>query len=259
MPRRSRCKPTRKRIAPVTAAESFEQQYLDIKDLPMIGSVEGGALARTQGARRPGGCRTTGNANRFVIAFVKRYQGHGLDLGDLVGLATRGCPVPCASSIRARRQVHLVRRVVGSSGGAEGARGTDALGPLPAQPEHCRRPLHSAQGLLAQGVWAHAIGSGTRRRFVATPGSSGCQATLRDRGRSMHQLATEGGHPGRAPRRSARAPRSRRAPRSAHADFIDRLFHSTSTPRERRDPRLSAGFDPKEEQHTSRRLAKRLA
>lgn len=92
MPRRSRRVPERARAVPVTAAESFEQYLRDIKDLPMIGSVEEErALARCARAGDSVAAERLVTANlRFVIAFVKRYQGHGLDLSDLVAIGNEG-------------------------------------------------------------------------------------------------------------------------------------------------------------------------
>ena len=92
MPRRSRRLPERARAVPLTAGESFEQYLRDIKDLPMIGSIEEErALARRARDGCPDAAERLVTANlRFVIAFVKRYQGHGLDLSDLVAIGNEG-------------------------------------------------------------------------------------------------------------------------------------------------------------------------
>ena len=93
MPRVSRRAPLRARHASTAmAGESFEQYLRDIKDLPMIGTVdEERSLARRARAGDPDAADRLVTANlRFVIAFVKRYQGHGLDLGDLFAIGNEG-------------------------------------------------------------------------------------------------------------------------------------------------------------------------
>src|SRR5690606_24715958 len=75
-----------------SASEAFEQYLADIKDLPMITDIEEErALARRarDGDEAAAAALVTANL-RFVIAFVKRYQGHGLELGDLVAIGNEG-------------------------------------------------------------------------------------------------------------------------------------------------------------------------
>ncbi|NNG17393.1 MAG: RNA polymerase sigma factor RpoD/SigA [Gemmatimonadales bacterium] len=76
--------------APPTSA--FDQYLQDIQKLPMISDPkEEKRLARlarngdTQAAER----LVTANL-RFVISYVKKYQGHGLDLGELVAIGNEG-------------------------------------------------------------------------------------------------------------------------------------------------------------------------
>ncbi|MCA9721072.1 MAG: sigma-70 family RNA polymerase sigma factor, partial [Gemmatimonadetes bacterium] len=74
------------------AAESFEQYLRDIKDLPMITNrEEEREVARQARAGDQQAAERLVTANlRFVIAFVKRYQGHGLELSDLVAIGNEG-------------------------------------------------------------------------------------------------------------------------------------------------------------------------
>jgi RNA polymerase primary sigma factor len=92
MPRLSRRVRAVARPAPLVAGESFEQYLSDIRDIPMIKSAdEERALARRARAGDEVAIERLVTANlRFVIAFVKRYQGHGLELSDLVAIGNEG-------------------------------------------------------------------------------------------------------------------------------------------------------------------------
>jgi RNA polymerase primary sigma factor len=73
-------------------SSAFDQYLHDIQKLPLIGSAEEERrLARraqkgdTEAAER----LVTANL-RFVISYVKKYQGHGLDLSELVAIGNEG-------------------------------------------------------------------------------------------------------------------------------------------------------------------------
>ncbi len=71
---------------------SFDQYLLDIQRLPMITDpMEERRLARRarRGDERAAERLVTANL-RFVIAYVKKYQGHGLDLSELVAIGNEG-------------------------------------------------------------------------------------------------------------------------------------------------------------------------
>ena len=93
MPRRPASPSPRGRlpVAPL-AAESFEQYLRDIRDLPMITDrEEERECARLARAGDADAAERLVTANlRFVISFVKRYQGHGLELVDLVAIGNEG-------------------------------------------------------------------------------------------------------------------------------------------------------------------------
>lgn len=74
------------------AASSFDQYLLDLKKLPMISDrAEERALARRAQAGDEAAAERLVTANlRFVISYVKRYQGHGLDLSELVAIGNEG-------------------------------------------------------------------------------------------------------------------------------------------------------------------------
>jgi RNA polymerase primary sigma factor len=77
------------RAAPATA---FDQYLLDIQKLPLITDpAEERRLARRaqQGDEVAAERLVTANL-RFVISYVKKYQGHGLDLSELVAIGNEG-------------------------------------------------------------------------------------------------------------------------------------------------------------------------
>src|ERR1044072_3053682 len=77
------------RSSPSTA---FDQYLHDIQRLPLISDpAEERRLARRaqQGDQQAAGRLVTANL-RFVISYVKKYQGHGLDLSELVAIGNEG-------------------------------------------------------------------------------------------------------------------------------------------------------------------------
>ena len=77
------------RSSPSTA---FDQYLHDIQKLPLISDpAEERRLARRaqQGDERAAERLVTANL-RFVISYVKKYQGHGLDLSELVAIGNEG-------------------------------------------------------------------------------------------------------------------------------------------------------------------------
>jgi RNA polymerase primary sigma factor len=77
------------RTAPSSA---FDQYLLDIQKLPMITDPEEEKrLARRAQAGDPAAAERLVTANlRFVISYVKKYQGHGLELSELVAIGNEG-------------------------------------------------------------------------------------------------------------------------------------------------------------------------
>ena len=75
-----------------TPSDSFDQYLQDIQKLPLIADPgEERRLARLarSGDRDAAERLVTANL-RFVISYVKKYQGHGLDLGELVAIGNEG-------------------------------------------------------------------------------------------------------------------------------------------------------------------------
>jgi RNA polymerase primary sigma factor len=75
-----------------SGGSTFDQYLADIKRLPLIGSVaEERAVARLAQQGDPAAAERLVTANlRFVISYVKKYQGHGLDLAELVAIGNEG-------------------------------------------------------------------------------------------------------------------------------------------------------------------------
>ncbi|CAN5902848.1 hypothetical protein BH24GEM1_BH24GEM1_05890 [soil metagenome] len=71
---------------------SFDQYLLDIQKLPMITDPdEEKRLARRALSGDEVAAERLVTANlRFVISYVKKYQGHGLDLSELVAIGNEG-------------------------------------------------------------------------------------------------------------------------------------------------------------------------
>lgn len=79
-------------LARQSAGSSFDQYLLDIRKLPMItDQKEEIRLARRAQKGDPEAMDRLVTANlRFVISYVKRFQGHGLDLAELVAIGNEG-------------------------------------------------------------------------------------------------------------------------------------------------------------------------
>jgi RNA polymerase primary sigma factor len=81
-----------KQISRAAPASAFDQYLHDIQKLPLIkDSAEEKRLARLaqRGDTAAADQLVTCNL-RFVISFVKKYQGHGLDLSELVAIGNEG-------------------------------------------------------------------------------------------------------------------------------------------------------------------------
>jgi len=90
--RQARTRKPRPAIRPSAPSGSFDQYLHDIQKLPMITDVrEERRLARLAQEGDPAAAERLVTANlRFVISYVKRYQGHGLELSELVAIGNEG-------------------------------------------------------------------------------------------------------------------------------------------------------------------------
>ena len=83
---------TRKGYFRSAPSSAFDQYLLDIQKLPLITDVaEEKRLARLAQKGDEAAAERLVTANlRFVISYVKKYQGHGLDLSELVAIGNEG-------------------------------------------------------------------------------------------------------------------------------------------------------------------------
>ncbi len=263
MPRRRRA-PERTRL-PVAAAESFEQYLRDIKDLPMIANVEEERrLARRAREGDIDAVDRLVTANlRFVIAFVKRYQGHGLDLSDLVAIGNEGL-------LRAVRKFDPDRGVKFISYAVWWVRQA-VLKALAEQTRSVRFPLNQntavvrfakAQGLLAQELGrtptdqelstALAVSldevRDAKRLFVTEVSLDAPVETSDSRSTTLGERLPVGDA----------SEIELRTDEVLRRDFIERLFRRYLTPRERRILSLYYGLDPTEEARTLEEIGEAL-
>lgn len=256
MPRRAAPVPSRARVT-LNAAESFEQYLRDIKDLPMITDIqEERALARKAREGDDIAIERLVTANlRFVIAFVKRYQGHGLELGDLVAIGNEGL-------LRAVRKFDPDRGVKFISYAVWWVRQA-VLKALAEQTRSVRFPLNQNTAVVrfakAQGLLAQELGRTPTDEELATA----LMMPLEDVRDARRLFVTEvsldapvESGDSRAATLGERLPLGEngeietRTDEILRRDFIDRIFRRYLTPRERRILSLYYGLDPSEEART---------
>ncbi len=257
MPRRSSRMPVRAHSVAITAGESFEQYLRDIRDLPMVKNVEEErSLARRARAGDTEAADRLVTANlRFVIAFVKRYQGHGLDLSDLVAIGNEGL-------LRAVQKFDPDRGVKFISYAVWWVRQA-VLKALAEQTRSVRFPLNQNTAAVrfakAQGLLAQELGRTPTDHELA----EALATTLNDVRNAKRLFVTEvsldapvESSDSRASTLGERLPIGEGTEIETHTDitlrrdFIDRLFRRYLTPRERRILSLYYGLDPLEEART---------
>ncbi len=263
MPRRRRA--SERTRPPVTAAESFEQYLRDIKDLPMIGSIEEERrLARLAREGDEASIDRLVTANlRFVIAFVKRYQGHGLDLGDLVAIGNEGL-------LRAVRKFDPDRGVKFISYAVWWVRQA-VLKALAEQTRSVRFPLNQNTAVVrfakAQGLLAQELGRTPTDEELSTA----LTVTIEEVRDAKRLFVTEVSldapmetGDSRSSTLGERLPLGEsseielRTDEVLRRDFIERLFRRYLTPRERRILSLYYGLDPTEEARTLEEIGEAL-
>jgi RNA polymerase primary sigma factor len=258
MPRRTRSAPPRARLPhSAPAAESFEQYLRDIKDLPMVTNIEEErALARRAREGDQEAIERLVTANlRFVIAFVKRYQGHGLELGDLVAIGNEGL-------LRAVRKFDPDRGVKFISYAVWWVRQA-VLKALAEQTRSVRFPLNQNTAVVrfakAQGLLAQELGRTPTDQELATALIQPIE-DIRDARRlfvtEVSLDAPVDGADARSATLGERLPLNEaseietRTDEVLRKDFLERLFRRYLTPRERRILSLYYGLDPDEEART---------
>src|SRR5690349_19430828 len=199
MPRVRETKP--RPLSRAAATGAFDQYLLDIQKLPMITVVqEAGRPARLalKGDEKAAERLVTANL-RFVISYVKKYQGHGLDLSELVAIGNEGL----LKAVRKFDPDHGVKFISYAVWWVRQA----VLKALAEQTRSGRIPLNQnsalvrmarAQSFLAQRprrkpafAPPHDVHRGVARRAGRPPGA-GCQRLRRTGGR--HRPGRQRGH-----------------------------------------------------------------
>lgn len=248
-----------------SASESFEQYLADIKDLPMITDIEEErALARRarDGDEPAATALVTANL-RFVIAFVKRYQGHGLELGDLVAIGNEGL-------WRAVRKFDPERGVKFISYAVWWVRQA-VLKALAEQTRSVRFPLNQNTIVVryarAQALLAQQLGRTPTDAELAT---ALCQSVdeVRDARRLfMTEVSLDAPVEGGDARAATLGERlampdgndiEQRADEVLRREFIRRIFNRYLTPREQRILSLYYGLNPDEEALTLEEIGRAL-
>jgi RNA polymerase primary sigma factor len=235
------------RAAPSSA---FDQYLLDIQKLPMITDPEEEKrLARRAQAGDQTAAERLVTANlRFVISYVKKYQGHGLELSELVAIGNEGL----LKAVRKFDPDHGVKFISYAVWWVRQA----VLKALAEQTRSVRIPLNQnsalirmtrAQAFLAQELGreptddevAMALGDTVdniraARRMTGTEVSLDAPVERTDRGSSTFGERVAGTGTGDIEEQTDT--RLRR-------EFIDRLFERHLTPRERKILSLYYGLE----------------
>ncbi len=263
MPRRRRA-PERTRL-PVTAAESFEQYLRDIKDLPMIANIEEERrLARRAREGDIAAVDRLVTANlRFVISFVKRYQGHGLDLSDLVAIGNEGL-------LRAVRKFDPDRGVKFISYAVWWVRQA-VLKALAEQTRSVRFPLNQNTAVVrfakAQGMLAQELGRTPTDHELSTALAVSLEEVRDAKRLFVSEVSLDAPMENSDSRSTTLGERlpvgdgsdiELRTDEVLRRDFIERLFQRYLTPRERRILSLYYGLDPTEEARTLEEIGEAL-
>ena len=154
---------------------AFDQYLLDIQKLPMITDPEEEKrLARRALAGDETAAERLVTANlRFVISYVKKYQGHGLDLSELVAIGNEGL----LKAVRKFDPDHGVKFISYAVWWVRQA----VLKALAEQTRSVRIPLNQnsalvrmsrAQSFLAQELGREPTDAGDRHRARTTPSTT---------------------------------------------------------------------------------------
>jgi len=246
------------RTAPSSA---FDQYLLDIQKLPMITDPEEEKrLARRAQAGDPAAAERLVTANlRFVISYVKKYQGHGLELSELVAIGNEGL----LKAVRKFDPEHGVKFISYAVWWVRQA----VLKALAEQTRSVRIPLNQNSALIrmsrAESFLAQELGREptdhevavalndtvdnirSARRMTGAEVSLDAPVERQDRASSTFGERVAG--TGHGEIEELTDSRLRR-------EFIDRLFERHLTPRERKILSLYYGLEEGSEAHTLERI-----
>ncbi len=251
--------------APPLAGESFEQYLRDIRDLPMLTDRdEEREVARRARDGDPEAVERLVTANlRFVISFVKRYQGHGLELSELVAIGNDGL-------LRAVRKFDPDRGVKFISYAVWWVRQA-VLKALAEQTRTVRFPLNRNTAMVrfakAQGLLAQELGRTPTDQELATALQQSVEEIRAARRLFVTEVSLDApvdSGDSRATTLGERLPVGdvaeieQRTDMTLRRDFLDRLFRQYLTPRERRILSLYYGLDPSGETYTLEQIGHAL-
>ena len=234
-----------------TATGAFDQYLQDIQKLPLITDpAEEKRLARLaqKGDEKAAERLVTANL-RFVISYVKKYQGHGLDLSELVAIGNEGL-------LKAVRKFDPDQGVKFISYAVWWVRQA-VLKALAEQTRSVRIPLNQNSALIrmsrAETFLSQELGreptdaeiatalNDTRRQHPLRPAHDLGRAVAGCARRARRQDQRDAG---RALRRAARAADiEEQTDARLMREFIDRIFERYLTPRERKILYLYYGLE----------------
>jgi len=240
---------------------AFDQYLQDIQKLPLIKDpAEERRLARRvqRGDEKAAERLVTANL-RFVISYVKKYQGHGLDLSELVAIGNEGL-LKAVKKFDPDQGVKFISYAVWWVRQA-------VLKALAEQTRSVRIPLNQNSQLIrmsrtetylsqelgreptdneiAQALEDSVENVRTARRMTAAELFARCA------GRSHRQRRRD---PGRALRGQEGGEIEERTDGKLMREFIDRIFHKYLTPRERKILYLYYGLEEGSEAMTLEKI-----
>ena len=245
--------------------DAFDQYLRDIQKLPMITDpAEEKRLATlAQNGDREAAERLVTANLRFVISYVKRYQGHGLDLAELVAIGNEGL----LKAVRKFDPIHGVKFISYAVWWVRQA----VLKALAEQTRSVRIPLNQNSALIrmsrAESFLAQELGRAPTDQEIAVALGD----TVDNIRASRRMTATEVSLDAPVERTERGAPTlGERVAGTADGDiedltdagltreFIDRIFERYLTPRERRILCLYYGLDQGSEALTLEKIGELL-
>ena len=265
MPRVTARKARRPVIRSSAPAGSFDQYLHDIQKLPMITDVqEERRLARLalRGDQEAAERLVTANL-RFMISYVKRYQGHGLELSELVAIGNEGL----LKAVRKFDPDHGVKFISYAVWWVRQA----VLKALAEQTRTVRIPLNQNAALIkmsrVEGLLAQELGRGASDGELATALSDSVDNIRAARRMSTIEVSLDapverqdkGGTTfGERVAGTAGADIEEKTDATLRREFIDRLFARHLTPRERKILSLYYGLEEGSEALTLEKIGELL-
>ena len=244
---------------------SFDQYLHDIQKLPMVTDVEEERrLARRAQAGDERAAERLVTANlRFVISYVKRYQGHGLELSELVAIGNEGL----LKAVRKFDPDHGVKFISYAVWWVRQA----VLKALAEQTRTVRIPLNQNAALIkmsrVEGLLQQELGRSATDRELALALSDTVDNIRAARRMSTVEVSLDapverqdkqGTTVGERVAGHAGNDIEERTDGKLRREFIDRLFQRHLTPRERKILSLYYGLDEGSEALTLEKIGELL-